>query len=216
MTIKKVVLFFISIPIAIYRLIVKEVAYREHRIKYRNSLLSEDIQIYGNCILEKGVEISPNCILSNVTIGKYSYIQNNSIVVNTNIGNYCSIAMDFRSGLGTHVTDDFSTSPIFNERFKEINDHTVNKKFSFYNGKVEIGNDVWIGNRVTILDGIKIGDGAIIAAGAIVTKDVKPYAIVGGIPARFIKYRDIKRIHKIKEWWELDPDDIVEKDLIIK
>lgn len=215
MNIKKIVLFFISFPIAIYRLIVKEVAYREYRIKYRYSILSKDVQIYGNCILEKGVEISSNCILRNVSIGKYSYIQNNSIVLNTTIGNYCSIAMDFRCGLGTHVIDDFSTSPIFNERFSDINKQTI-KNFSFYNGKVEIGNDVWIGNRVTILDGVRIGDGAIIAAGAIVTKDVEPYTIVGGVPARFIKHRDMKRMHKNKYWWELDAEDITEKDLIIK
>ena len=215
MKIKRIILFFLCVPIAIYRVLKKEVIIREYKIKYKNVLLGNDVQIYGDCTLEKGVEVSPYCILRNVYIGKYSYIQNNSVVINTTIGNYCSIAMDFRSGLGTHVIDDFSTSPIFNERFNNINTQSI-KNFSFYNGNVEIGNDVWIGNRVTILDGVRIGDGAIVAAGAIVTHDVEPYTIVGGVPARFIKYRDMKRMHINNHWWELDAEDIIEKDLIIK
>ena len=215
MKIKRIIILLKCIPIAIYRLLMKEVIIREYKTKYKYALIGKDVQIYDNCTLEKGVEISSNCILRNVSIGKYSYIQNNSIVINTTIGNYCSIAMDFRSGLGTHIIDDFSTSSIFNERFNDINKQSI-KNFSFYNGNVEIGNDVWIGNRVTILDGIKIGNGAIIAAGAIVTHDVEPYTIVGGGPARFIKHRDMKRMHINEHWWKLDVEDITENDLIIK
>ena len=69
---------------------------------------------------------------------------------------------------------------------------------------VQIGNDVWIGARATILDGVKIGDGAVIAAGAVVTKDVPSYAIVGGVPAKVIKYRfDENRIKEllVEQWW---------------
>lgn len=77
------------------------------------------------------------------------------------------------------------------------------------NTSVYIGNDVWIGANVCILPGVKIGDGAIVAAGAVVTKDVPPYAIVGGVPAKVIKYRFEKEIIdlflKIKWWdWSLD------------
>lgn len=217
MKLKKIILFVSCIPMAFYRLIRMEFVFQENKRKYKHSLLSKDVQIYGDCFLDEEVEVAPNCILCNVSIGKYSYIQNNSIVRNTKIGNYCSIAMDFRSGLGTHVADDFSTSPIFNDQFYEINSCSNKKrKFSFYDGNVEIGNDVWIGNRVTILDGVKIGDGAIIAAGAVVTKDVAPYTIVGGVPARYIKHRDMKRICKINNWWNLNKNDITENDLIVK
>ena len=70
-----------------------------------------------------------------------------------------------------------------------------------------IGNDVWIGLNATILDGVTIGDGAIVAAGAVVTKDVPPYAVVAGVPAKIIKYRftesQIDFLLKFR-WWEKD------------
>lgn len=73
----------------------------------------------------------------------------------------------------------------------------------------DIGNDVWIGMNVTIMGGLKIGNGAIIAAHSVVTKDVPPYSIVAGVPARIIKYRfDDDKIQKIEkfEWWRLSPE----------
>lgn len=73
------------------------------------------------------------------------------------------------------------------------------------NSKVRIGNDVWIGANAVILPGVTVGDGAVIAAGAVVTKDVKPYSIVGGVPAKLIKYRfepwQIELLLKLK-WWD--------------
>lgn len=75
------------------------------------------------------------------------------------------------------------------------------------NGNIVVGNDVWIGINAIIMDGVTIGDGAVIGAGAIVTKDVEPYAIVGGVPAKLIKKRfDKKTINRLlkSKWWNLD------------
>ena len=85
------------------------------------------------------------------------------------------------------------------------------------NNPVTIGNDVWIGANVCILPGISIGDGAVLAAGAVITKDVPPYAIVGGVPAKVIKYRFsediIKKLLKIK-WWNWEEEKVKKnKDL---
>lgn len=88
----------------------------------------------------------------------------------------------------------------FQESWKE--QHKISGK------KTTIGNDVWIGRRVIIMKGVKIGDGAVIGAGAVVTKDVLPYSVVGGIPAKLIKFRFsldiIAELEKIK-WWEYEP-----------
>ena len=90
------------------------------------------------------------------------------------------------------------------EKYEELAFVDAEKKIN-----IEIGNDVWIGASVTIIDGVKIGDGAIVAAGAIVTKDVEPYTIVGGIPAKTIRKRfedkDIEFLLQYK-WWEKDEE----------
>lgn len=152
----------------------------------------------------------------NCEIGEYSYIQRKSFLLNTHIGKFCSIADHVRTGFGNHPTHMVSTWPGF------YYDTTPELKYTFYKGKpqidifrksrggrflVHIGNDVWIGSHVLIMDGVTIGDGAVIAAGAVVTKDVEPYAIYGGVPAKLIKYRfKQERIQELLElkWWDND------------
>lgn len=159
----------------------------------------------------------------NCQIGLCTYIANNSNLYSSRIGRFCSIGPYVKTIVGRHPTMAFiSTYPSF------YYDTTDQLGFTFYSGKslyntcpkpltedkydIVIGNDVWIGASVIILGGITIGDGAIIAAGAVVTKDVEPYSIVGGVPAKLIRYRfssaTIQRLLKDK-WWNKDLDYII-------
>ena len=131
-------------------------------------------------------------LLHHVELGDYSYFAMNAHAANVKIGKFCSIGPNFCCGLGIHPTDGISTSPYFYRG--TIEEHK----------SVTIGNDVFIGANVTVLDGVVIGDGAVIGAGAVVTKDIPPYAIAVGVPAKVAKYRFKKQtIMKLldKQWW---------------
>jgi acetyltransferase-like isoleucine patch superfamily enzyme len=127
------------------------------------------------------------------------------------IGDYSSIAEEVTILLGGNHRMDWVTTypfPAFPEKWPnaaKIKGHPSSK------GDVIIGNDVWIGFGCTILSGVKIGDGAVVAARSVVTKDVPPYAIVGGVPAKVIKYRFnediIEKLLKLK-WWNWKEDKI--------
>jgi acetyltransferase-like isoleucine patch superfamily enzyme len=118
------------------------------------------------------------------------------------IGSYCSFAGEVAIlGGGEHRVDWVSTYPLrvlFDDPLAGRDGHPSSR------GPTIIGNDVWVGYRVTILSGVKIGDGAVLAAGAVVTKDVPPYSIVGGNPAKVIKPRFppeiIEQLLQI-QWW---------------
>lgn len=144
-------------------------------------------------------------------VGKHTYGVNDKTIYSSNlidaIGSFCSINEHAKIGMGNHAYDIVTTFPL---RKIVSHDYNHNKKV---NGKIKIGNDVWIGANAIILPRVTIGDGAIIGAGAVVTKDIPPYAIVGGVPAKIIKYRFessiIEALLKIK-WWNWDDEKIKE------
>lgn len=137
-------------------------------------------------------------------IGSYSYLTPRGVAVT--VGRYTSVADSAMLGTTQHPTDWLTTSLVgyTNVSFDHLPEA---KHYDRIFRPVHLGNDVWIGARACVLDGVTVGDGAIVAAGAVVTKDVPPYAIVGGVPAKIIKYRFssevIKRLLRLK-WWEYD------------
>lgn len=153
--------------------------------------------------------IYENCLLSNCEIGDFTYIAPGTHVSRTKVGSFCSIGPECRIGLGKHPTKDFiSTHPIFFSLGKQAGITFSDDNYYDEFDDIEIGHDVWLGTRVIIVDGVKIGNGAIVAAGSVVTKNIPPYAIVGGVPAKVIRYRFTDdQISLIEEsrWWEADP-----------
>jgi acetyltransferase-like isoleucine patch superfamily enzyme len=161
--------------------------------------------------ISKKARIGRQVQIVKTNIGDYSYISSRSEVVNANIGKFCSIARDCSIGLASHSLNFLSTSPIFTARNNALKKVWADKNYFTASHQVNIGNDVWIGKNVKIIGGVSIGDGAVIGTGAVVTKDIPPYAIAVGVPAKVIKYRfDSHIIEKLLQiqWWNLSEKEL--------
>jgi acetyltransferase-like isoleucine patch superfamily enzyme len=136
-----------------------------------------------------------------VRILSHTYMNGGRIHSGVYIGRYCSIGYDVTLGTGHHDMSQLSTSSWF-----EL-DAPPSYRPAEPGVLVRIKNDVWIGDKAIILTGVTVGNGAVIGAGAIVTKDVPDYAVVAGVPARFLRFRfDALTIERLKKlnWWEFD------------
>jgi lipopolysaccharide transport system ATP-binding protein len=139
---------------------------------------------------------------------------------NIQVGKYCSIGRDCTFFLHANHRPDWITtsSQLLGPVTPEIASMHMEMGHPSCKGNIIVGNDVWIGAKSTIMSGIKIGDGAIIAAGALVTKDVEPYSVVGGNPAKHLKYRfeeqQIKNLLDIA-WWDWEESKIKEEAMIL-
>jgi acetyltransferase-like isoleucine patch superfamily enzyme len=149
----------------------------------------------------------------NITVGDFTYgipkIRSCGEGAKLSIGKFCSIAENVTIMLGGEHRPDWNTTYPFNvllDNFSDIKGHPATK------GDVAIGNDVWIASGAKIMSGVTIGDGAVIGANALVTKDVAPYDIVGGVPAKCIKKRFSEEIVKVMlemRWWNWPDQKII-------
>jgi chloramphenicol O-acetyltransferase type B len=175
--------------------------------------------IIDNCVcideqskIASNVHILENCVINHSSINSYTYIGKNCILQHATIGRFCSIGSNVSIGLGSHPIEYFSTSPLFYRKKNPLNIKLIQHDLDFKEYKpIKIGHDVWIGTKALIMDGVVIGNGAIIAANSVVTKNVPPYSIVGGSPAKIIRYRfDEAKITNLlhSNWWNLGLNDI--------
>lgn len=158
--------------------------------------------------------IYKNTIIDRCSLGSYTYISSNCHLIKAQIGSFSSIGPNVEIIYGTHPIHFVSTHPVFFSTRKQCGTSFVKKNlFDDFkltqesNMRAIIGNDVWIGYGAKIMEGITIGDGAIVLAGAYVTKNVESYSIVGGIPAKHIRFRFEEEHMKLLlefKWWQKD------------
>lgn len=166
--------------------------------------------------------LGANVILDKCKMGYASYIASNTCLCNVDIGRYSCIASNVKIIMGQHPTSKFvAVHPAFFAPDNSVNrvkyvDRCLYEEYRKADEDyvVKIGNDVWIGMDVSLMEGVVVGDGAIVAAGAVVTKDVAPYSIVGGVPAKEIRKRfadeDVRFLLEL-QWWNKGEKWIKEK-----
>lgn len=183
------------------------------RAKYKGiCLIEKDAVVYGDCHFEGKNKISPEAHIVSVDMGFASYIGKASVISHAKIGRFCSIGDQVKLVRARHPVDGFaSTHPAFYSSATIASFVKKDKYEEYEQGddglSLVVGNDVWVGSNVLIKAGVHIGDGAVIAMGAVVTKDVPDYAIVGGVPAKILRYRFTEKqrteLQRLK-WWNKD------------
>ncbi len=160
-----------------------------------------------DCVLGQFTDVAPRVVIAECELGDYSYLARGSEAIYTKIGKFCCIAANVRLNALNHPMDRVSQHNITYRPNEYFLFSKVDKEFREVrrSAVVELGHDVWIGHGAIIMPGVKIGHGAVVAAGAVVTKNVAAYEIVGGVPAKRIKWRFPKKIRDgliELAWWD--------------
>ena len=171
--------------------------------------------VLRNAKLGRFTEIKERVAFSDSELGDYSYVERHAEVIYAHIGKFCAIASNARINALEHPLERVSQHKITYRANEYFLGAKLDGEFrERRQGKlVEVGHDVWVGHGAIVKPGVKIGHGAVIAAGAIVTRDVPAYAIVAGVPAKFMRWRfEPKRSERIISlgWWDWKHDKLAQ------
>lgn len=184
----------------------------------RNCVISNNTSIgdfsrVANSNFAENVVLQRNSMVYNTSIGRFTYTGKNFVSWYSTIGAFCSLSWNVSIGGANHDYRRVTTHSFLYSKDFGILDDDMEPGYDRFSEPCEIGNDVWIAADVCICRGVKIGDGAVVGAGSVVTKDVPPYTIVAGVPARPIKKRfsdNICNILRKSKWWNLPVEVIKE------
>lgn len=174
-------------------------------------------QVHGSATvtgssLGRFCEVKERVLIRSSELGDYTYVERHSELIYTTTGKFCAIAADVRLNALNHPVERVSQHKFTYRPNEYFTGKKLDKAFReqrLTGGRVTLGHDVWVGHGAIVLPGVNIGTGAVIGAGAVVTRNVEPYAIVAGVPARFVRWRfapdTVQRLLKLA-WWDWSHD----------